>query len=166
MRSNTLSSTPTAAAATAPLPVAIRLLRRLNPVIAAVLRSPVHGLLSRNLLVLTYVGKRSGRRRTLPLSYVTVRDRPYLCTRSSQWWRSWRTGTAVELRLRGRHVAAIPHVVDVATPEALDALRAFLGANPKTGVMLYGVRTEGGRPVEADLVREVRRSVVIRLDPI
>lgn len=166
MRSTTLSSTPTAAAPAASLPVAIRVLRRLNPLIAAVLRSPLHGLLSRNLLLLTYVGRKSGHGRTLPLSYVTVGERLYLCTRSSAWWRSWRAGAPVDLRLRGRRVTALPHVVDVGTPEALDALRAFLTANPKTGVMLYGVRAERGRPVEEDLVREVRRSVVIRLDPI
>ena len=165
MHSTTLSSRPTAAASAAPLPVAIRVLRRLNPVIAAVLRSPLHGLLSRNLLLLTYVGRKTGRRRRLPLSYVAVRDRLYLCTRSSHWWRSWRAGAALELQLRGRTVAALPHVVDVATAEALDALRAFLTANPKTGAMLYGVRVERGRPVEEDLVREVHRSVVIRLDP-
>jgi hypothetical protein len=163
MHSIPLTSGPTTV--DAPLPIAIRVLRRLNPVIAALLRSPLHGVLSRNLLLLTYVGRRSGRRRTLPLSYTTVNDRLYLCTRSSRWWRSWHPDAAVELRLRGRRVAARPHVVDVTTPEALDALRAFLTANPGTGAMLYAVRAERGRPLETDLVREVLRSVVIRLDP-
>ena len=152
-------------AAETPVPVAIRLLRRLNPAITALLRSPLHALVSRDLLLLTYTGPVSGRRHTLPLSYVTVDERVYLCTRSSRWWRSLRHGRPVELRLRGRRVAATPVVVDGASPEALCALRAFLTANPKTGEMLYRVGTgTDRRPLEADLRREVARSVVVRLD--
>ncbi len=165
MSQSTLSLSRPAAVAEAPLPIAIRVLRRLNPAITRILRSPLHGLVSRNLLLLTYVGATTGVRRTLPLSYVEVGARLYLCTRSSRWWRNLRNGTPVELRLRGSRVTATPVVVDLATPEALDALRAFLTANPKTGEMLYEVaRGRDGRPSEADLRREVLRSVVVRLD--
>ena len=148
-----------------PVPFAIRVLRRLNPLIGWILRSPVHGLVSRDLLLLTYVGAKTGLCRTLPLSYVEVAGRPYLCTRSSLWWRNLRNGRPVELRLRGRTMTATPVVVDLASAEALDVLRAFLTANPKTGEMLYQVRAGADRrPVEEDLRREVGRSVVVRLD--
>ena len=164
MRQTTMSvSRPVATVE--PVPFAIRVLRRLNPLIAWLLRSPLHGMASRDLLVLTYVGAKSGVRRTLPLSYVEVAGRLYLCTRSSLWWRNLRNGRPVELRLRGRAVTATPVVVDLASPEALDALRAFLTANPKTGEMLYQVRADANRrPVEDDLRREIGRSVVVRLD--
>lgn len=156
---------PAGAASAQPLPLAIRVLRRLNSTIARLLRSPLHGVLSRNLLLMTYRGAKSGATRTLPLSYVEVGGRPYLCTRSSAWWRNLRNGRAVELHLRGRRVTATPVVLDVATTEALEAFRAFLTANPKTGEMLYQVaRGRAGAPREDDLRREVRRSVVVRLD--
>ena len=165
MSQTTVSLTAGAASADPPLPIAIRVLRRLNPAIAALLRSPLHGVMSGNLLLLTYVGAKSGVTRTVPLSYVDLGGRLYLCTRSSRWWRNLRHGPAVELRLRGRRIAATPVVLDVATPEALDALRAFLTANPKTGEMLYQVpRGRDGRPSEEHLRREVLRSVVVRLD--
>jgi hypothetical protein len=164
MRQTTMSLSSPAVAAE-PVPFAIRVLRRLNPLIAWVLRSPLHGLVSRDLLLLTYAGARTGTRRTLPLSYVEVAGRLYLCTRSSLWWRNLRNGRPVELRLRGRTVTATPVVLDLESAEALDALRAFLTANPKTGEMLYQVRTDAERrPVEEDLRREVGRSVVVRLD--
>lgn len=165
MPEHTLSTSSATRATAPPAPLAIRLLRRLNPLIVAVLRSPLHGLVSRNLLLLTWIGAKTGVRRTLPLSYVEVAGRPYLCTRSSAWWRNLRNGRPVELRLRGRRIAATPAVVDVRTDEALTALRAFLTANPKTGEMLYEVRTgPGRRPLEEDLRREVLRSVVVRMD--
>jgi hypothetical protein len=164
MPTNVLTSAPPAAAVE-PLPVAIRVLRRLNPLIGGLLRSPLHRPLSASLLLLTYVGRKTGRRRSLPLSYVQVDGRLYLCTRSSRWWRSWQPDAPITAHLRGRRVAMLPRVVDPTTPEALTALRAFLTANPKTGEMLYAVRAERGGPNGDDLVREVRRSVVIRLDP-
>jgi hypothetical protein len=165
MRDDTVTTFPAATTTEPPVPLSIRVLRRLNPAIAAILRSPLHGLLSGNLLLLTYVGPKSGIPRTLPLSYVEVGGRPYLCTRSSRWWRNLRNGASVELRLRGRRIQAAPVVVDVRSSEALDALRAFLTANPKTGEMLYQVGIgPDGRPVETDLVREVLRSTVVRLD--
>lgn len=166
MHEPALSMSRSAAAADAEtLPMAIRVLRRLNPVIGWILRSPLHGVLSRDLLLLTYVGPRTGVRRTLPLSYVEVAGRPHLCTRTSGWWRNLRNGRPVELHFRGRRVTATPVVLDLATPEALDAFRAFLTRNPKTGEMLYEVpRGRNGRPGEDDLRREVLRSVVVRLD--
>jgi F420H(2)-dependent quinone reductase len=164
MSQSTSSSFP-AAQSTEPVPLAIRLLRRLNPLIAAALRSPLHRLASQDLLVLTYVGAKSGRAWTLPLSYVEVGGRLYLCTRTSRWWLNLRNGRPVEIQLRGRRITATPVVVDVRSPEALDALRAFLTANPKTGEMLYDVRSDTNhRPIEEDLQREVLRSVVVRLD--
>jgi deazaflavin-dependent oxidoreductase (nitroreductase family) len=164
MSQSTLS-VPVSASSAESLPVAIRVLRRLNPAIAWILRSRVHAVMSRNLLLMTYVGAKTGVSRTLPLSYVEVGGRIYLCTRSSAWWRNLRNGRAVDLRFRGRRVTATPVVLDVATPEALDAFRAFLTANPKTGEMLYEVRSERDRrPAEEDLRREVLRSVVVRLD--
>jgi deazaflavin-dependent oxidoreductase (nitroreductase family) len=164
MSQSTLSL-PAGAARAESLPIAIRVLRRLNPAIAWVLRSPLHGVVSRDLLLLTYVGAKSGVTRTLPLSYVEVGGRIYLCTRSSAWWRNLRNGRPVELRFRGRLLTATPVVLDTGTTEALDAFRAFLTANPKTGEMLYEVGSgRDRRPVEEDLRREVQRSVVVRLD--
>src|SRR5687767_9984735 len=101
------------------LPLSIRVLRRLNPLVMAILRSPLHRLLSRDLLLLTYVGARSGRRRVLPLSYVELDGLPYLCTRSSLWWRSLRATPHVELVLRGRRLAAVADVLDATSQEAL-----------------------------------------------
>src|SRR5579884_1140426 len=63
-----------------PLPVVAsrapdpRVMRFVNPVVAALLRSPLHGLLSRQVFLLTVTGRRSGRRFTLPLGYVRDGD--------------------------------------------------------------------------------------------
>jgi hypothetical protein len=68
--------------AAVPIPLRVRILRRLNPLIVALLRSPLHAVMSRNLLVLTYRGRRTGTPHTLPLSYVASGELLYLCTRT------------------------------------------------------------------------------------
>lgn len=150
-----------------PLPLSIRLLRRLEPVVASLLRSPLHRLLSRDVLLLTYRGRRTDRPYTLPLSYVEGDGCLYLCTRpeGSRWWRNLRDGRAVELVLRGRRISAVPRLLDAAADEARAGLHTFVRRNPRTGEMLYGVgRDAQGQPLETDVSREVRRSVVVRLE--
>lgn len=153
------------AAAEEKVPFAILVLRRLNPLMMAILRSPLHGLLSGGLLLLEYRGRRSGRALQLPLSYVRHEGRVYLCTRSSKWVSNVRGGADVTAVIRGRRVAMHADVVDPRSEEAVDALRVFVTANPGTGVNLYNVaRGKDGRPVEDDLRREVLASRVVRLD--
>ena len=149
------------------VPVAILLLRRLNPLMMAILGSPLHGLLSAGLLVLEYRGRKTGFARRLPLSYVRHDENVYLCTRTSMWVRNIGAGADVHATIRGRRKALHAKVLDPSSAEALDALRAFVTANPSTGVNLYHVaRGHDGKPVEADLAREVLASRVVRLDEI
>lgn len=82
-----------------------RFFSRLNPVIAAVLRSRLHGLLSPGLMLLTVTGRRTGRRYTIPVGY--QRDGEIVTVMVSKaprkhWWRNYREPAPVELWLRGR----------------------------------------------------------------
>jgi deazaflavin-dependent oxidoreductase (nitroreductase family) len=79
-------------------------LSRLNPVFAAVLRSPLHGLLSSNLLLLTITGRHSGRRYSLPVGYQRDDDDLVVMVseaRRKQWWRNFYEPGVVSVRLRG-----------------------------------------------------------------
>ncbi len=79
--------------------------RLYNPVVAAVLRSPLHGLMSKSVMLLTYRGRRSGRAFATPISY--VRDGEDLLAAASRdhaWWKNLRGGAPVKVRLRGREL--------------------------------------------------------------
>ena len=41
-----------------------------NPVVSAILRSPIHGMLSRRVMLLTVRGRRTGTWYTVPVGYV------------------------------------------------------------------------------------------------
>lgn len=78
---------------------------RLNPLIRALLRSPLHFLASKGLMVLSVTGRKSGRSFSFPVGYqreggtltVLVSE-----ARRKQWWRNLRQPAPVGLVLRGR----------------------------------------------------------------
>jgi hypothetical protein len=79
--------------------------RTFNPAMRALLASPAHGIVSRQLALITVTGKRSGRTYTIPVSYEAVGDRveiPVLWPERKRWWRNLTDGGQVDLLLRGR----------------------------------------------------------------
>jgi deazaflavin-dependent oxidoreductase (nitroreductase family) len=78
--------------------------RTANPLVRAVLGSPLHPLLSRGLALITVTGRRSGRRFTFPVGYRQDADRVTINVgwpERKRWWRNLRDGDQVEIQIRG-----------------------------------------------------------------
>lgn len=78
--------------------------RAVNPVVRAVLSSPVHPLLSRNLALITVTGRRSGRRHTFPVGYRQDGNRVLISVgwpERKHWWRNLKDPGRVEMRIKG-----------------------------------------------------------------
>jgi hypothetical protein len=80
--------------------------RAINPLVKSLIRSPLHWPASRRLALITYTGRRSGRRYTIPVGY-EMADLHVTITVGSPdrkvWWQSLTgTGAPVELVVRGR----------------------------------------------------------------
>jgi hypothetical protein len=83
--------------------------RVMNPVVAALLRSPLHTVMSRTNVLVTCRGRRTGRIVTLPLRYAQDETGLWIHpARAGQktWWRNLEDGAPVTVRLRGRDMAA------------------------------------------------------------
>lgn len=92
----------------------LRAIDRLNPLVAAILRSPLHGLASPGLLLLTITGRRSGRRYSIPVGYHALDDAIVVMVSdaaSRQWWRNFLEPRSVGLHLRGRPLDATARVL-------------------------------------------------------
>ena len=77
---------------------------RFNPVVVSILRSPFHWLLSPGLALLSYVGRVSGRKFTIPVGYQLRDDEATVMVseaQSKQWWRNFREPADVSIRIRG-----------------------------------------------------------------
>jgi deazaflavin-dependent oxidoreductase (nitroreductase family) len=86
-----------------------------NIFVGPLLRSPLHGLLSHRILLITFTGRKSGKVYTTPTEYMQQGDTVTLFTQKSlTWWKNLRGGAPVTLRLRGWDV---PGTADAFTEE-------------------------------------------------
>jgi hypothetical protein len=86
-----------------------------NRAVAALLRSPLHPLVSRRLTLLTVTGRRTGAQHTFPVGYSRSDERltiPVLWPQRKVWWRNLRDGAPVRLRLRGEDRTGQAHARD------------------------------------------------------
>jgi hypothetical protein len=87
------------------------LFRALNPLIRALLRSPLHSLLSEMLMLLSYTGRKSGRAYTIPIGYFVWGTDELMAFSSARWWTNLHDGTPVTLLLKGQQLEAVPKVI-------------------------------------------------------
>jgi hypothetical protein len=116
----------------------LRTLRLANPIVRRLLESPVHGLLSARLLVLTYEGHRSGREYRIPLGYVEASDGTIVTLAAEpagkKWWRSFSAPRLATLTVRGARISAEGAVAEgVMRQRALAAYATRFRASRRLG---------------------------------
>lgn len=82
-----------------------------NPFMRAVLHSPLHGLLSGALMILSFTGQRSGRRYTIPVGYMEEGGKLYLFSHAP-WAKNFVGGAPVTVRLRGQDRCGTARIVE------------------------------------------------------
>jgi deazaflavin-dependent oxidoreductase (nitroreductase family) len=107
-----------------------------NAVVETILKSPAHPILSRSMVLIRYVGNRSGNEHTLPVQYadthhglVVVVGRPETKT----WWRNFTEMGQARVLLKGTWTPMTAHTIRGADdPEAVTPLlRAYAQRYPK-----------------------------------
>ena len=119
----------------------------LNVGVGLLLRSPLHGLVSGRIMLLTVTGRRSGRRFTVPVSYLRYGGDILGFTSGgwSAWWKNLR-GAPVAARVRGRRISGSAWA-ETNGEAVVRALDAFLTEFPATAGR-YGVGLDAdGRPL-------------------
>lgn len=139
----------------------------INPIMRLVLRSPMHGILSGSVMLITFKGRNSGRVFTTPVRYVRVGDKVRCYTSAeNQWWRNMRGGAHVVLRIDGedRRYAATAIVDD--PPAVKEALRHYLELFPQDAAY-HDIRLNKDKSlVTEDLDRAAKNAVVVEATPI
>ena len=141
-----------------------RLYRVINPVVKKILRSPLHGVLSQNTLLLEFTGRKSGRKLSTPVSYHSSDGVAHCFTRKSfVWWKNINSGEPVYVTIKGKRHLVNPEVEAENSEIKGQALRHFLRAVPRdaphSGVSL----DTNGDPSVDDIQRVVSDMVYVRL---
>ena len=75
----------------------------LNPAMRGLLRSPIHWLLSGSVMLITFVGRKSGQTFSTPVRYIRHEGAIRCFTASTnKWWRNIRGGADVTLLVQGK----------------------------------------------------------------
>jgi len=130
-----------------------------NRAMKFVLRSPVHGIVSKTVLLITFTGRKSGKTYTTPVSYSQDGDQVYIFTHAD-WWKNLRGGTPVTLRIRGREFQGLAEPV----AEDKQAVAAGLTAHLRkvsSDARYYGVTFDDHRNPRADEVEKAAQTVVM-----
>jgi len=133
-----------------------------NPIMSAILKSPLHGLLSRSTILISVRGKKSGKTYTTPVNYVRSGDELMMVSfQKRSWWRNLRGGAGVRVRLQGRDREA--HAVVAEEPAAVAAgLESLVRASPGYARALGIGLDAAGRPEPGSLAHAAEGRVVVR----
>ena len=133
-----------------------------NRAMKLVLRSPVHAMVSKTILLITFTGRKTGKTYTTPVSYSHCGDQMVIFTHAG-WWKNLRNGAAVTLRLQGREFRAWAEP----TAEDKTAVAAGLAAHlqqVRSDAAFYGVTfDERGLPRREAVERAATTVVMITL---
>lgn len=134
----------------------MRLQKLYNPIVAGILRSPLHAAMSNSTMLLTFSGRKSGRTYTTPVNYVRDGDELLVVgSRGHSWWKNLRGAAVVSVRVRGREMRGEAEAFEGEAAE--EGLLAVLRAVPAYRRYWKVELGEGGRPQSPDALRRVAR---------
>ncbi len=139
----------------------------INRAMRLLLRSPLHPLVSRSLMLISFKGRVTGRTYTTPVRYVRDGEKIRCHTsRDAKWWPNLKHDPTVVLRIRGRDVPCATRVIDDDPPTVRELLAGYLAEYPGDAVY-HDVRLDRNRmPVPEDLDRAASHSIIVEATPL
>jgi deazaflavin-dependent oxidoreductase (nitroreductase family) len=139
--------------------------RLVNPILRGLLRSPLHGLLSDSILLLTYRGKKSGQEYTLPVQYARAGQTFYVIPGLPErkvWWRNLTGGAPVDLWVRGVKLTAQAQVVSGRQDESdfVDGLMGYYTRFP-AAARARGLHRLPDGSLDREKVRSASSQIVV-----
>ena len=138
--------------------------RLVNPLTRAIARSPLHPLISDNIVVLIFPGIKSGRIYSIPVSYLETSDKEMVCLtdRPYIWWRNFINNKNIQILLRGKLLNAEVDVEfenDNLIAEKLTAMCL----HSKIDAYFANVGFKNNIPVEEDIIAAASNMTLIKL---
>lgn len=132
-------------------------------IVKVLLRSPLHGLMSHNTLLLSFKGRKSGKNYLIPMSYIREGDivTCFTDTRTS-WWKNLQS-TPVILHIKGQRTQGFAKTVQGDQADLQSELSTFLRHSPRDA-KYKGVRLDtDGHPNRDAIAHVVPWAVMIQI---
>jgi deazaflavin-dependent oxidoreductase (nitroreductase family) len=135
-----------------------------NSLMAWLLRSPMHGTISKAIMLVTVTGRKSGKAYSTPVNYVREGTTLWVTSqRDRTWWRNLKSGAPVRVLVGGRELQARGKAI-VDEPAVAENLAAYFGIAPQYA-KYYKVELDSmGKPSAADCTRAAKERVMVRIE--
>ncbi len=130
-----------------------------NHAMKFVLGSPVHGLVSKSVLLITFTGRKSGKSYTTPVSYSQSGDQVKIFSHAT-WWKNLRSDTPITLRIRGQDFRGLAEPVADDKPTIAAGLAEHLRKVP-SDARYYGVTFDSHGNPDPEQVKTAVQTVVM-----
>jgi deazaflavin-dependent oxidoreductase (nitroreductase family) len=139
----------------------------INPVMGFLLRSPLHGLLSDSLMLITFTGRKSGKQFTTPVRYIKSGDTVKCFTAAeNQWWRNLRSAARVSLLIKGRQSAYQAQAIFDKPADIKQQLVSYLAMFPQDAAY-HDIRLNKDKSLnEQDLEQAACNAIVVEAVPV
>ena len=138
------------------------LFRVLNPVMRTVLKSPLHGMVSKQILVITFKGAKTGKEYSTPVSYF-MEDSAVYCFTHGTWWRNLEAGAPVKLCLKGREREGFAEIEAEDLQEIAQKLQKMLSVVRSDATFYKVTFDEDGAPNWEQVQKAAAEAVMIRI---
>ena len=129
----------------------------------AIVNSPLHPVLGSNFAVITFEGRKSGKRYSTPINVTRDGDAfTVVSFRNRNWWRNLRGGRQARLRVAGRQYIVRGEVLEDRAA-VVEGLAQYFKRNPGYAKYFDVRLAPDGEPLNEDLDRAANERVIIRL---
>lgn len=140
--------------------------KTLNPVVTALLRSPLHGIASESLALLHFRGRKSGREFVTPLSYTregsTIR---FMSAQTTRWWINLRgSPVSVSVEIAGKIYPGLARLWEGDSEPLREGVDRFLTALPRDA-KVYGIKLDrSGKPQPESIANVASELVLVEME--
>jgi deazaflavin-dependent oxidoreductase (nitroreductase family) len=121
-------------------------------------------MVSKNMMLMTYTGRKSGKSYTTPMNYLSMDGALYTnSNRERVWWRNLRGGAEVTLHLKGEDIPAHAEVIEDQSAVA-GYLNEYLEAAPHLAKYMQVRMDDNGKLLAEDIARRAQEMVVVRTE--
>jgi len=139
----------------------------INPMMRFSLRSPLHVFVSHNIMLIRYVGRKTGKHYEIPVRYAE-RDGAVKCftDKTAGWWPNLRDNSEVSLVIRGSVMKVSTQVVVDDTELLIAELTKHLNEFPGDAVYKDVRLDHQRRPAAEDIAKHAEVAVLVIATPI
>ncbi len=133
-----------------------------NDFMAWVLRSPLHGMLSNGMMLITITGRKSGKKYTTPVGYYVEGENLWVITsRERKWWKNLQGGAKVDLLLKRKPMQGFADV-ELDEKSVLARMPEYLRHIPQAAKQMK-VRMEDGKPNQEDIATTAKDRLFVKI---